>query len=80
MASQGSYELEAMDSNDEEERPFLNRKRPWRTSRPIDMFNKVMALVNVILALCLAVSLALVAYSWTTSTINCKETTNAFET
>lgn len=79
MASQGSYELAPIDGSEDEDRPFLNEKRPRRSSSPVDMFNKVMAFVNVILALSLATSLAVLTYSWTASTGNCKETANALE-
>ncbi|KAL9611176.1 MAG: hypothetical protein Q9167_004161 [Letrouitia subvulpina] len=79
MGSRGSYELAPMDGSEEEDRPFLNEKRPWRASSPVDMFNKVMTFVNVFLALALATSLALVTYSWTASTRNCKTTANALE-
>lgn len=79
MASRGSYELAPLDGSEAEDRPFLNEKRQRRSSGPVDMFNKVMAFVNVILALALAISLALVAYSWTASTGNSQETVNALE-
>ncbi|KAL8657543.1 MAG: hypothetical protein Q9226_001803, partial [Calogaya cf. arnoldii] len=65
MASRGSYELAPIDGSDEEDRPFLNEKRPWRSSTAVDLFNKVMALMNVVLALTLVTSLALISYSWT---------------
>ena len=79
MASRGSYELAPMEGSEEEDRLFLNEKRPWRSSSPVDMFNKVMAFVNVFLALTLATSLALVTYSWNASTGNYTETANAFK-
>jgi len=79
MASRGSYELAPVNGSEEEDRPFLDEKRPWRSSSHVDNFTKVMAFVNVILALALATSLALVAYSWTASTSNCKETANALQ-
>ena len=79
MASRGSYELAPLEGSEEEDRPFLNEKRPWRSSSPVDMFNKVMAFINVILALTLATSLALLTYSWTASMDNCKDTANALE-
>ena len=80
MASRGSYELAPIDGSEEEERLILDEKRrPWRRSNHVDMFNKVMVFVNVILALTLATSLALVTYSWTASTENCKEAVNTLE-
>ena len=68
-----------MEGSEDEDRPFLNEKRPWKSSSPVDMFNKVMAFVNVILALTLATSLALVTYSWNASTGNYKATASALE-
>ena len=81
MASRGSYELAPTEGSEGEDGPLLNEKgRPWRSSRPaVDMFNKVMAFVNVILALALAASLALVAYSWAVSAGNCKQMVDALE-
>ena len=79
MASPGSYELAPKDSCEEEERPFLNEKRQWRRAAPTGMFNKVMAFVNVILALTLATSLALLSYSWSASVDNCDEAPNALQ-
>lgn len=68
-----------MDGSEEEDRPFLNEKRSRRTSSPIDVFNKIMAFVNVILALALASSLALVTSFWNTRTANCKDAVNILE-
>ncbi|KAL9037219.1 MAG: hypothetical protein Q9214_005797, partial [Letrouitia sp. 1 TL-2023] len=79
MASRGSYELAPMDGSEEEDRPFLYEKRSRRSSSPVEIFNKIMAFVNVILALALASSLALVTYLWNSRTANCKDTVNTLE-
>ena len=79
MTSRGEYELAPVDGSEDEEKPFLNEKRPRRDSSPTEAFNKVMAFVNMFLALALAISLALVSYSWTASASDCKETTDAVE-
>ena len=79
MASGGSYELAPKESSEEEGIPFLSEKRQWRNANPVDRFNKVMAFVNVILALILAISLGLISYSWTASTTKCKESPKALQ-
>ena len=68
MASRRSYELtKAEDSMDEEDRPFINNQLPGNKTPFLgtSIFNKIMGLINIVLALVLAVSLALLAVSVT---------------
>ncbi|KAL8991045.1 MAG: hypothetical protein Q9169_007963 [Polycauliona sp. 2 TL-2023] len=78
MASRSSYELAPMDGSEGDEEPFLDEKRPWkRSATTTDKFNKVMAFLNVVLALTLATSLALASYSWTAASTNSDSKCNA---
>ena len=68
MSSGGSYRPMATGGSiDEEDRPFISAELSEKRTAPLgtNTFNKVMGFVNVVLALVLAVSLALLTISMT---------------